>query len=196
MQKPAAPKAQGKCAAGGFKTRSFRPFAVVSFLVCVFCLCLLFIIILSEETVMCLIVSMPLLFHNTCFRYKYKTFNSSTASHTVKLFFWSTHGKWVLFPTEQWKHCTESARVFLSRFQIHTQSTNKACSGLLTSLHVLRWKGSMVYFIISLVLLSHSTQTIVVTQISPAPTDFPSKTQQVWDNHIHQNIFIKSIVWV
>lgn len=148
----------------------------------------------------CLIVSMPLLFHNTCLNYKYKTFNSSTASHTVKLFFWSTHGKWVLFPTEQWKHCRESARVFSSRFQIRTQSTNKACSGLLTSLHVLRWKGSMVYFIISLVLLSHSTQTIVswaeVTQISPAPTDFPLKTQQVWDNHIHQNIFIKSIVWV
>lgn len=63
---------------------------------------------LSEETFRCLIVSMPLLFRNTCLKYKYKIFNSSTASHTIKLLFWSTHGKWVLFPTEQWKHCTES----------------------------------------------------------------------------------------
>lgn len=146
---------------------------------------------LSEETFRCLIVSMPLLFCNTCSKYKYKTFNSSTASHTVKLLFWSTHGKWVLFPTEQWKHCAESVSVS-SGVQIRTQSTNKACSALLTSLHVLRWKGSMVYFIISLVLLSHYTQVIVswaeVTQISPTPTDFPSETQQVWDNHIHQNL--------
>lgn len=112
MKKLAAPKAQGKCAAGGLKTRSFGPFAVVSFLVGVFCFCLLFIIILSEETYRCLIVSMPLLFHNTCLKYKYKTFNSSTASHTVKLLVWSAHGKRVLFPTEQGKHCTDQPERF------------------------------------------------------------------------------------
>lgn len=129
-----------------FKTTMLFPFAVASFPVCGFCFCLLFHIVLSEEALRCFIISLPLLFCKTCLTYKYKTFNSSTESHTVKLLLRTTHLKWEVVSAEQWKHSTESAIVFLSRFWILTQSTNKPCCWLLMSLDYWNEKELWLHF--------------------------------------------------